>query len=87
MEPTMENAIREAVATSAYAEANLLLAGYCRQLETSGELLRAKELIEWMLQRTCAARAHDAARLKELCAAIQYRHIAPDRLHTWQLDG
>jgi hypothetical protein len=87
MQPPLENSIREAVARGAFAEANRLLSGYCEQLRTAEELSQAKELFDWMLQRTSAARAHDAARLKELIVAMQYRRRPADRLHTWQIDG
>jgi hypothetical protein len=83
----LEKSIRAAVASGAYAEAELLLSGYCRQLQTTDEILRAQELLDWMLRSTRAARAHSASRLKEVSAAIQYRNLAPDRLHTWRLDA
>jgi len=87
MQSTLDSAIRQAVATGAYAEANRLLSAYCKQLETADELLHAKELLNWVLQRTSAARAHDAARLKDLSAAVEYRRLPSDRLHTWQIEG
>ena len=87
MQPPLEHSIREAVARGAFGEANRLLPEYCEQLRTADELSRAKELLEWMLQRTQAARAHDAARLSELMSAMQYRQRPVDRLHTWQIDG
>ncbi len=87
MTSPLENTIREAVARGAYAEANTLLSEFCGQLQATDDGVRVKELLEWMLRRTRAARAHDAARLKELSAAMEYRRLPPGRLHTWQIDG
>ena len=87
MNPALENEIRKAVAGGAFARADQLLDGYCKQIRTAEEKLHAMELLEWMLKRTSAARAFDAARLKELLGAMQYRQLRPPRLHTWQIEG
>ena len=83
----MEAAIRRAVSTGAYAEADRLLSGYCRQLKTADQILHARTLIEWMSRMTRAARAHHVGRLKNLSAVAQYLRTARDRHRTVQIDG
>lgn len=83
----IESALRNAVAAGAYEEAERLLSGYCKQLETAGEILHARKLLDWMFHMVSAARAHHAAHLTELSAVVPYRSPKSDRLHSWQVEG
>lgn len=82
-----EEAIRRAVATGAYAEAGLLLDGYCSRLETPDDASRARNLLNWMFRTVSAARAHDQATLRGLAATAQYFRRGQDRGGTWKIDA
>jgi hypothetical protein len=84
---TIECTLRNAVAAGAYEEADRLLSRYCKQLETAGEILHARKLLDWMFRMVSAARAHHAAHLTELLAVVPYRSPKSDRLHSWQVEG
>jgi hypothetical protein len=83
----LEAAIRSAVSTGVYADADRLLSGYCQQLKTADQILHARNLIEWMFRMTSAARAHDMGHLKNLSAVAQYLRRPPDRHRTLQIEG
>jgi hypothetical protein len=82
-----EAAIRSAVSTGAYADADRLLSSYCQQLKTTDQILQARDLIGWMFRMTRAARAHHAGHLKNLAAVAQYLRTARERHRTLQIEG
>ena len=83
----LEAAIRAAVSTGAYANADGLLSSYCQQLKTADQVLHARDLLGWMFRMTRAARAHHAGHLKNLSAVAQYLRTARDRHRTLQIEG
>jgi hypothetical protein len=83
----LEAAIRGAVSTGVYADADRLLSSYCRQLKTADQILHAQDLLEWMFRMTRAARAHHMGHLKHLSAVAQYLRTARDGHRTLQIEG
>ena len=83
----VESAMLRAVTDGAFGEADLLLSSYCRLIVTTDQIVRAKEVLEWMFRKSSVARAHAAARLEEVSQVNPYRRMAQDRLHTWQVEG
>jgi len=96
---TIESRIRNALTTSAYEEATLLLSSYSKQLETelqgnsfrdgelADEMLNTAEFLAWIFRMASAAKAHDAARLSELPFISHYRSRETNQCRSWQLDG
>jgi hypothetical protein len=91
------DALRAAVASQAFGEAERLLSDYCRQVETvirrepgaaENTQLAADSvsLFEWMRRSVLADAAHLAGRLASIPPRHAYRQIS-SQTPSWRVDG
>jgi hypothetical protein len=95
----LSSRLREAVASQAYAEAQLLVPEYCALLgsefrshhPSSAQARRiaeeAQDLYQWLARAVTVDRAHCAAELQQLARTSAYLEPGLRARHTYQLEG
>ena len=83
----LEDAVREAVVTGAYAKAQALLPEYCARVGSPAEAERARRFLLWARSLVLASRAPLVDQLRRLPVRSGYITASSDRKRTWRMDA